>query len=60
MSKLLSQIIALSTALQSPVGSGIPFVPNAAIPVPATQLQLQAQQMLNSIETYKSKVSTSK
>ena len=60
MSKLLSQIIALSTALQSPVGSGVPFVPNAAIPVPATQLQLQAQQMLNSIETYKSKVSTSK
>jgi len=60
MSKLLSQIIALSTALQTPVGSGVPFVPNAAIPVPATQLQLQAQQMLNSIETYKSKVSTSK
>ena len=60
MSKLLGQIIALSTALQTPVGSGIPFVPNAAIPVPATQLQLQAQQMLNSIETYKSKVSTSK
>ena len=60
MSKLLTQIIGLATALQSPVGSGVPFVPNAAIPVPATQLQLQANQMLNSIETYKSKVSTSK
>jgi hypothetical protein len=60
MSKLLTQIIGLATALQSPVGSGVPFVPNAAIPVPATQLQLQANQMLNSLETYKSKVTTSK
>ncbi len=60
MSKLLTQIIGLATALQTPVGSGVPFVPNAAIPVPATQLQLQANQMLSSIETYKSKVSTSK
>tara|TARA_R110002153_G_scaffold181911_1_gene335275 strand:+ start:73 stop:1299 length:1227 start_codon:yes stop_codon:yes gene_type:complete len=60
MSKLLTQIIALSTALQSPIGSGIPFIPNAAIPVPAVQLQLQANQMLNTIETYKSKVTTSK
>jgi|TARA_R110000782_G_scaffold80114_4_gene158776 hypothetical protein len=57
MSKLLTQIIALSTALMTPVGSGIPFIPNAAIPVPATQLQLQANQMLSSIETYKSKIS---
>ena len=57
MSKLLTQIIALSTAMQTPIGSGIPFVPNAAIPVPAVQLQLQANQMLNSIETYKSKIS---
>jgi len=60
MSKLLTQIIALSTALQSPVGSGVPFVPNAVIPVPATQLQLQANQMLSSIETYKSKVTKTK
>jgi len=60
MSKLLTQIIGLATALQSPVGSGVPFVPNSAIPVPATQLQLQANQMLNSLETYKSKVTTSK
>jgi hypothetical protein len=57
MSKLLTQIISLSTALMTPIGSGVPFVPNAAIPIPATQLQLQANQMLSSIETYKSKVS---
>ena len=60
MSKLLTQIISLGTALQTPIGTGVPFVPNAAIPVPAVQLTMQANQMLNSLETYKSKVSKSK
>tara|TARA_R110000851_G_scaffold2610_3_gene10646 strand:- start:2772 stop:3998 length:1227 start_codon:yes stop_codon:yes gene_type:complete len=60
ISKLLTQIIALSTALQTPIGTPVPFVPNAAIPIPATQLQLQANQMLSSLETYKSKVTKTK
>ena len=56
MSRLLTQIIALSTALQSPIGTPAPFVPNVAIPPAAVQCQLQANQMLNSLETYKSKI----
>ena len=60
ISKLLTNIIALGTALQTPIGTGVPFVPNAAIPVPAVNLTMQANQMLNSIETYKSKVSKTK
>jgi hypothetical protein len=60
MSKLLLQLISLGTALQTPIGSGIPFVPNVSIPVPAVQLTEQAKQILNSIETYKSKVSKTK
>jgi hypothetical protein len=60
MSKLLTQLIALGTALQTPIGTPVPLVPNAAIPVPAVNLTMQANQMLNSIETYKSKVSKSK
>ena len=56
MSRLLTQIIALSTALQSPIGTPAPYVPNVAIPPAAVQCQLQANQMLNSLETYKSKI----
>ena len=59
-SKLLQQIINLSTALQTPIGTPTPFVPNSAIPVPATTLLKTATQLLNSIETYKSKVTKSK
>ena len=60
MSKLLTQLIALGTALQVPVGTPVPFVPNASIPAPATDTLVKAQNMLNKIETYKSKVSKSK
>lgn len=60
LSKLLTQIIALGTSLQTPIGTPVPFVPNAAIPVPAVNVTQTAQQMLNSIGTYKSKVSKTK
>jgi len=60
LSKVLTQLVALGTALQSPVGTSVPFVPNAAIPVPAVQLTLEANSMLSSIQTYKSKVSKTK
>jgi hypothetical protein len=56
MSRLLTQIIALSTALQTPIGTPAPFTPNVAIPPAAVQCQLQANQMLNSIQSYKSKI----
>ena len=59
-SRLLRQIIELSIALQTPIGTPIPFVPNSAIAVPATTLLKTATQLLNSIETYKSKVTKSK
>jgi hypothetical protein len=60
LSKLLTNIIALSTALQTPVGTPAPFVPNVAIPGPAVQVTQTATQMLNKIQTYKSKVSKTK
>jgi len=59
-SKLLQQIINLSTALKTPIGTPTPFIPNSAIPVPATTLSETAKKLLNSIETYKSKVTKSK
>jgi len=60
LSKLLTQVIALGTALQTPIGTPFPFVPNAAIPVPAVNVTQTATQMLNSIQSYKSKVSKTK
>jgi hypothetical protein len=60
LTKLLTQIISLSTALQSPIGTPTPFVPNASIPVPAVNVASAATNMLNKIETYKSKVSKTK
>jgi len=60
MSKLLTQLIALGTALQVPVGTPVPGVPHPAIPVPATNVTQTAIEMLNKIETYKSKVSKTK
>ena len=58
--KLLLSIIQLSTALTTPIGTPAPFVPNAAIPAPAVDTQVKAQNMLNKIESYKSKVSKTK
>ena len=57
---MLTQVIALGTALQTPIGTPVPFVPNAAIPVPAVNVTQTATQMLNSIQSYKSKVSKTK
>ena len=58
--KLLSSLISLCSALGTPIGSGPPFAINGAIPAPATQTLVKAQNMLNKITQYKSKVSKSK
>ena len=58
--KLLSSLISLCGALGTPIGSGPPFAINGAIPGPATQTLVKAQNMLNKITQYKSKVSKSK
>ena len=60
LKKLLNSLISLSQALQTPIGTPGPSAPNAAIPGPATDTFIKAQNMLNKIETYKSKVSKSK
>ncbi len=57
---LMSSIITLSAALQTPIGMGPPGVINPSIPVPAVQLQNAANKMLNKIQLYKSQVSKSK
>tara|TARA_R110001592_G_scaffold129132_2_gene341448 strand:+ start:177 stop:1412 length:1236 start_codon:yes stop_codon:yes gene_type:complete len=59
-SSLMSSLISLCSALGTPIGTPVPFVPNAAIPAPATQTLVKAQTMLNKIQQYKSKVSKSK
>jgi hypothetical protein len=59
-SSLMSSLISLCTALATPIGTPVPFVPNVAIPAPATQTLVKAQTMLNKIQMYKSKVSKSK
>ena len=56
----MTSLISLCSALGTPIGTPIPFVPNAAIPAPATQTLVKAQTMLNKIQMYKSKVSKSK
>lgn len=59
--KLLNQIVTLCTALSSsPIGTPVPGVPNAAIPIPATTLSKTAELLLNNIESYKSRVTKSK
>lgn len=58
--KLLTQIISLGVALQTPIGTPAPFVPNVAIPSPAVNITQTATEILNKIETYKSKVSKTK
>ena len=60
LQKLLTQLVSLGTALQTPIGTPIPFTPNPAIPVPAVNVTQTATQMLNSIQNYKSKVSKTK
>ena len=60
LSKLLNQLIALGVALQTPIGAGPPFAVNPSIPVPASNVTSMATEMLNKIQTYKSKVSKTK
>ena len=57
---LLTSLIGLCGALSTPIGSGPPFVINGAIPAPAAETQVKAQNMLNKITSYKSKVSKTK
>lgn len=60
LQKVLLSLISLSAALATPIGTPGPSAPNAAIPGPATDTQIKAQNMLNKIEQYKSKVSKTK
>jgi len=60
LSKLLTQIILLGNALQTPIGTPIPFIPNVTIIPPAVNVAQSATDMLNQIEAYKSKVSKTK
>ncbi len=57
---LLNKMVSLSAALQKPIGSGPPYAIQAAIPVPAVQVQQAAQKMIGQISQYKSKISKSK
>jgi hypothetical protein len=60
LSSLLKNIILLSQALQTPIGTPVPNVPNANIPIPAVRVEASAQDMINRIEKYKSKISKTK
>ena len=60
LSSLLKNIISLSQALQTPIGTPVPNVPNANIPIPAVRVEASAQDMVNRIEKYKSKISKTK
>lgn len=60
LQKLLTSLVTLSNALSTPIGTPAPFVPNAAIPAPAVDTSVKAQNMLNKIQAYKSKVSKTK
>jgi hypothetical protein len=58
--QLLNQLITLSTALQSPIGTPGPSAPNLIIAGPAQAMVTNAQNMINRINNYKSKVSKTK
>jgi hypothetical protein len=60
LSSLLKTIILLSQALQTPIGTPVPNIPNANIPIPAVRVEASAQDMINRIEKYKSKISKTK
>ena len=60
LQQLLNQLITLSTALQSPIGTPGPSAPNLVIAGPAQAVVTNAQNMLNRINNYKSKVSKTK
>ncbi len=52
--KLLNNVVLLTSALGT-VGTPVPYQPNIAVAQSATKVGLQAQTMLTSIESYKSK-----
>jgi hypothetical protein len=58
--QLLTQLITLSTALQSPIGTPGPSAPNLIIAGPAQNVLTNAKNMFNRINNYKSKVSKTK
>ncbi|MCP5063724.1 MAG: hypothetical protein GY936_14850 [Ignavibacteriae bacterium] len=60
LNKLLVSLVSLSNALTTPIASPGPGPLNGAITAPATDTVIKAQNMLNRIENYKSKVSKSK
>lgn len=60
LSSLLKNIISLSQALQTPIGTPVPNRPNANITLPAVRVEASAQDMVNRIEKYKSKISKTK
>jgi hypothetical protein len=60
LKQLLIQLITLSTALQSPIGTPGPSAPNLIIAGPAQAMVTNANNMLNRINNYKSKVSKTK
>ena len=60
LKQLLTQLITLSTALQSPIGTPGPSAPNLIIAGPAQAMVTNANNMLNRINNYKSKVSKTK
>lgn len=60
LNKLLLSLVSLSNALTTPIASPGPGPLNGAITAPATDTVIKAQNMLNRIEAYKSKVSKSK
>lgn len=58
--QLLTDMNSLCKALQTPIGTPVPYVPNLNIPPPAVKLDVSSQKMLTLLETYKSKISKSK
>ena len=60
LSSLLKNIISLSQALQTPIGTPVPNRPNRNIPINAVRVEASAQDMINRIEKYKSKISKTK
>ena len=57
---LLTSMCSLCNALGTPIGAGPPNVLNAAITAPAIETGVKAQNMLNKVTGYKSKVSKTK
>jgi hypothetical protein len=57
LQKLLTELISLTQALQTPIGTPTPYVPNIGISIAAVKTQAISQTILNQIETYKSKTS---